>query len=262
MALVPAPTYLLIGASYTCAFRPCRWIDRRGQGLLKFQMQTGAVGHGEFFFLSFGMWDRTCEDRAGWVADPLVSIPSRFYLNWLTARRGAAWCHLSCFMCHFSNPFPWLWGMLCHAWYVLWRPLIFEAQGNTHFPSRLPNPGYMISTFVCFLIFALGLSEWEHLGIFPRRKWLTTNANAAVTNYQDCGRINGARWGGGQRWRGGAFIFPSVSNDVFISVPGDSFLRIVLRPRELDDPLRIPPQEGRRPNILPVRCWSAFFYLG
>ena len=25
-----------------------------GQGLLKFQMQTGAVGHGEYFFLSFG----------------------------------------------------------------------------------------------------------------------------------------------------------------------------------------------------------------
>lgn len=38
----------------TSAVLPASSIDRCWQGLLKFQMQTGAVGHGEFFFISFG----------------------------------------------------------------------------------------------------------------------------------------------------------------------------------------------------------------
>lgn len=42
------------------------------QGLLKFQMQTGAVGHGEYFFLSFGERRCTVAMEAKYLAREVV----------------------------------------------------------------------------------------------------------------------------------------------------------------------------------------------
>eukprot|EP00904_Undaria_pinnatifida_P006553 jgi/Undpi1/3027/HiC_scaffold_14.g06404.m1 len=57
-----------------------------GLGLLKFQMQTGAVGHGEYFFLSFGEWNVTPESVVVRDATPLQGRQARQASRALDAR--------------------------------------------------------------------------------------------------------------------------------------------------------------------------------